>query len=116
MRPDYVERFDLKNFKRLQKLGVNYKNAYVGHDASVTVVSHLVMSTGLLPKDLPWSDGVTWDKDGVFGTPDAVVSTLAASSESLLKAAKTLPENAFVIHELKKKFPGQYFAIGEKHY
>ena len=42
MRPDYIDRFNLEHFKRLRASARNYPDAYVGHLASQTVVSHLV--------------------------------------------------------------------------
>ena len=49
MRPEYIERFNLASFKRLRSRGTSFPNAYVGHLASVTVVSHAVISTGSMP-------------------------------------------------------------------
>ena len=49
MRPDYIDRFNLEHFKRLRASARNYPDAYVGHLASQTVVSHLVIPTGLPP-------------------------------------------------------------------
>jgi hypothetical protein len=36
MRPDYVDRFGLENFKRLRASSRHYPDAYVGHLASQT--------------------------------------------------------------------------------
>lgn len=54
MRPDYVDRFNLQHFKEIRAESRNYPAAYVGHLGSQTVVSHLVIPTGLLPRELPW--------------------------------------------------------------
>ncbi|HEY0339060.1 MAG TPA: hypothetical protein VGC70_17080, partial [Burkholderiales bacterium] len=47
MRPEYTERYGMKNVLDLQKSGVNFTNGYLGHLASETVVSHNVMVSGL---------------------------------------------------------------------
>ena len=116
MRPDYVDRFDLKNFKRLRKMGTNYKEAYVGHLASVTVVSHAVMATGLLPKDLPWSDNTFWDQSGTIGPKDQIYNTLTLPQEQYLKLLSGLPANQFVIHRFKEHTGKKVFTVGEKDY
>jgi len=64
MRPDYVDRFGLENFKRLRASSRHYPDAYVGHLASQTVVAHLVMPTGLPPRALPWVDEASVDEAG----------------------------------------------------
>jgi Type I phosphodiesterase / nucleotide pyrophosphatase len=115
MRPDYVDRYDLKNFKRLRAMGLNYVNSYVGHSASVTVVSHAVMSTGLLPKELPWQDDVVWDHNGYFGKKDLLYNTTRLTQEQLLSGLKMLDQNQFLATHLKK-LGGQVIAIGEKNY
>ena len=116
MRPDYIERFDLKNFKRLRKMGTNYKNAYVGHLASVTVVSHAVMTTGLLPTDLPWSENIFWDQDGKLGPKVQTYSTTNMAQEQYLKLLADLPANQFLANRFKTTTKKSVFAIGEKDY
>jgi hypothetical protein len=116
MRPDYIERFDLKNFKRLRKMGRDYKNAYVGHLASVTVVSHAVLGTGLLPKDLPWSDDVLWDRRHVLGPKDALYSTTDLSAEEVLRGLRVIPTENFLASVLKASLGKKIIAIGEKNY
>jgi hypothetical protein len=46
--------------------GASAPNAYVGHLASVTVVSHNVLTTGALPKNMGWTDEGYRDVDGVL--------------------------------------------------
>ena len=75
MRPDYIDRFALANFKRLRKSSREYVNGYVGHMGAETVVSHLVIPTGRLPRELPWLDEVYLDHAGVLGAKGAVHAT-----------------------------------------
>jgi hypothetical protein len=116
MRPDYIDRFDLPNFKRLRRMGVNYPNAYVGHVTSETIVSHLVIPTGRLPKDLPWQDEILVDKKGLLGRQGAAYSVPSLGQEQLLKLLQTIPEDQILQNRLKKKFGGSIFAVGEKDY
>ena len=56
LRPEFIDAFHMKNVKRLMRGGAAYPNAYLGHMASETVVSHNVMTSGMLPKHMGWSD------------------------------------------------------------
>lgn len=116
MRPDYIERFDLKNFKRLQKMGRNFSNSYVGHLGSLTIVSHAVISTGFLPKQLPWVDDVMVDKKGLLGKPGANYETTHLSQDQILKLMKTLPQSELLVTRIKEKTKLPVIAIGEKNY
>jgi predicted AlkP superfamily pyrophosphatase or phosphodiesterase len=51
---EIVNKYDMTNAKALMGEGVNAKNAYLGHVGSVTVVTHNVLTTGLLPKRMGW--------------------------------------------------------------
>ena len=77
MRPDYVDRFNLQHFKEVRAESRNYPAAYVGHLGSQTVVSHLVIPTGLLPRELPWQDNVMVDARGVLGKAGAVTASVS---------------------------------------
>jgi len=55
LRPDYVGEFDMTNVRKLMHDGVNYRNAYLGHMGSETVISHNVITSGQLPKDMGWA-------------------------------------------------------------
>ncbi|MGZ3691724.1 MAG: alkaline phosphatase family protein [Pseudobdellovibrio sp.] len=116
MRPDYIERFHLKNFKRLRNMGTFYKEAYVGDLGSVTVVSHAVMTTGLLPKDLPWSDNILWDHDGKIGAVDQLHSVTNLATAEYLKLLNEIPADKFLINQFKKTTHKKVFAVGEKDY
>ena len=68
LRPEFIDAFDMKNVKALMAGGANFTNAYLGHMASETVVSHNVMTSGMLPKHMGWADEWYRDVDGVLGT------------------------------------------------
>ena len=70
-RPDTITRYGMENVQRLQREGMNFPNARVGHMAAETVISHNVLTSGLLPKNMGWTNEVYRDEDGsVFGTPN----------------------------------------------
>ena len=67
-RPDTIERYDMRNVQALQRRGVSFPNALVGHMAAETVISHNVITSGRFPKNMGWSNEVYRDVDGVLGT------------------------------------------------
>src|SRR5262245_10108688 len=116
MRPDYIDRFDLQNFKRLRASSRHYPEAYVGHLGSQTVVSHLVIPTGLLPKSLPWQDDTFWDEAGVLGKPGAAYETGGLTLEQFWTALERIPKEQFLATRIRNKFGRRVFSIGEKNY
>ena len=66
-RPDLVDKFDMRNVRALMRDGVNFENAYLGHMASETVITHNVITSGQLPKDMGWADEAFRDSDNVLG-------------------------------------------------
>jgi len=116
MRPDYIDRFDLRNFQRLRASARNYPEAYVGHLGSQTVVSHLVISSGLLPKMLPWQDDVVVDKAGALGKPNAAYETGRLSREQLWTLLKSVPSTTYLPYRIRVRTGRKVIAIGEKDY
>jgi hypothetical protein len=119
MRPDYIDRFGLENFKRLRDSSRHYPDAYVGHLASQTVVAHLVMPTGLPPRALPWVDEAFVDEAGTLGKPGAVYKAGELSLAQSWKLLQTIPREQFLparlLDALGEKV-GNVFAVGEKNY
>jgi hypothetical protein len=115
MRPDYIDRFDLKNFKRLRDSSRNYPEAYVGHLASQTIVSHLVIQTGLAPKDLPWQDDAMVDVDGVLGKPGAAYDADAFTRDEMWRFLERIPRGRFLPARIQDQL-GPVFAIAQKGY
>jgi len=116
MRPDYIDRFQLKNFQRLRASSRDYPNAYVGHAGSQTVVSHLVIPTGLLPKMLPWQDDAFVDVKGSLGKPGAVYETTTLNLQQYWKMLESIPKEQFLASRIRGKLGGKVFAVGEKNY
>lgn len=116
MRPDYIDRFNLQNFKRLRGSSRHYPEAYVGHLSSQTVVAHAVIPTGLRPGALPWQDEAMVDEDGVLGKPGAVYKTGELKSEELIRFLQRLPRSQFLGARVRDAFGGRVFAVGAKNY
>ena len=66
-RPDTITRYGMKNVQELQREGTSFPNAIVGDMAAETVISHNVITSGLFPKDMGWSNEVYRDTDNVLG-------------------------------------------------
>ena len=119
MRPDYVDRFGLENFKRLRASSRHYPDAYVGHLASQTVVAHVVMPTGLPPRALPWVDEAFVDEAGTLGKPGAAYKTGELSRDQGWALLQKIPREQFLparlLDALGEKVGG-VFAVGEKDY
>ena len=116
LRPEFIDRFNMTNVKRLMRGGASYPNAYLGHMASETVVSHNVMTSGQLPKHMGWSDEWYRDVDGLLGTAGGryVTGSMSATQFDTLINAAGYPKLTDYLHA---KFPGKIVAaIGEKNY
>src|SRR5918998_4744915 len=68
-RPDTITRYDMDNVQELQRRGTSFPNALVGHMAAETVISHNVLTSGLFPKNMGWTNEVYRDTEGVVGAP-----------------------------------------------
>ena len=95
-RPDTIDRYDMDNVKALMRDGVSFPNALVGHMAAETVVSHNVMTSGLFPKHMGWSNEVYRDVDGVLGTAGDYYVTSSMSCDQF---------KALIEHGGYKKLP-----------
>jgi Type I phosphodiesterase / nucleotide pyrophosphatase len=69
-RPDTITRYGMENVQRLQREGMNFPNALVGHMAAETVISHNVLTSGLFPKHMGWTNEVYRDTEGVVTPAD----------------------------------------------
>ncbi len=116
LRPEFIDAFHMKNVKRLMRGGAAYPNAYLGHMASETVVSHNVMTSGMLPKHMGWSDEWYPDEQGPARARRRPLRHRLdefAQFDTLIKD-KGYPKLADYLHAA---FPGKVVAaIGEKNY
>ena len=116
MRPDYIDRFGLENFKRLRSRSRNYPDAYVGHMGSQTVVAHTVIPTGLRPGDLPWVDEAVVDTDGLLGKPGLPYKTGKLTRDQYFTLLKRIPREQFLQARIQDTLGGKVFGVGSKDY
>jgi hypothetical protein len=116
LRPDYVNEFDMTNVKRLMHDGVSFDNAYLGHMASETVISHNVITSGQLPKDMGWADEAFRDTDKVLAATEEmyVTGSLGRDDFNKLIAHGGYWKLADYLHAAH---PGtKFIAAGQKNY
>jgi len=116
MRPDYIDRFDLPNFKRLRAASRHYPDAYVGHLSAETIVAHVVIPTGLPPRALPWTEEVMVDEAGLLGKPGAAYKSSEFTRDEMARMLGSIPSEQHLATRLREKVGGKVFAVGEKHY
>jgi hypothetical protein len=117
LRPDYVDKFDMRNVKGLMRRGVSFDNAYLGHMASETVISHNVITSGKLPRSMGWSDEAYRDVDNVLGAGAGAMwisGSLTRDQFNALIAHGGYPKLPDYLHGA---YPGsKYIVVGEKNY
>ena len=117
MRPEYAERFGMKNVLELQKSGVNFTNGYLGHLASETVVSHNVMVSGMFPRNMGWVDEAYRDTNNLLGKgANAMWETAGWGVQEFGIVIKKAgyPKLADYLHQAK---PGtKFIVVGQKGY
>jgi hypothetical protein len=64
---EIVEKYDMRHVEALMADGVDTPRGYLGHTGSVTVVSHNVITSGMLPRHMGWTSEGYRDVDGVLG-------------------------------------------------
>lgn len=117
MRPEYAEIFGMRNVQRLQREGINFKNGYLGHMTSETVVSHNVMVSGVYPKRMGWVDEAYRDTDNLLGKGQNAMWVTGEFKreqfDTLIKHAG-YPKLADYLHRAQ---PGRKFiVVGQKAY
>jgi hypothetical protein len=117
MRPEYADRFDMPNFRRLRDQGTNFKEAYLGYMGSETVISHNVIVSGQLPKHQGWVDEAYRDTGNLLGSgPNKVHITgdLSLANFQTLVGHEGYPKLSDYLHAT---FPGtKFITVGEKSY
>ncbi|WP_432476673.1 alkaline phosphatase family protein [Nocardioides sp. GXQ0305] len=63
---EIVRKYDMDHVQAMMRQGVDARRSYLGHLGSVTVVTHNVVTTGVLPKHMGWTDEGYRDVDGVL--------------------------------------------------
>jgi hypothetical protein len=112
-----VEKYDMKNVQRLMARGVDSPRGYLGHTGSVTVVTHNVITSGLLPKNMGWTSEGYRDVDGVLGPEGGfyITSNFGHSEMSALQTHAGYPHLSDYLDDSGKVFtvsPKGYAAYG----
>src|SRR3954452_25422196 len=67
MLPQYADQFAMPNFRGLRGHGTSFGQAYLGYMASETVIAHNVITSGLLPNHMGYTNEAYRDTRNVFG-------------------------------------------------
>ena len=109
-RPDYVDRFNMANVRSVMNGGVNFERAMLGHMAAETVISHNVLTSGLFPKHMGWSNEVFRDVDNRLGGGAGayhVTSSLGCGQFNTLLTSLGYPK-------LDDHLGGRFISVGQK--
>ena len=119
MLPQYADQYRMPNFRKLRDSGTDYDRAYLGYMASETVIAHNVITSGLYPKNMGYTDEAYRDVTNVFGkgagamhiTGDFSLADFATIEKN---HGKPYPKLADYLHAAH---PGSKFiTVGEKSY
>jgi hypothetical protein len=91
---EIVDKYKMKNVQKLMQQGVDTPNGYLGHTGSVTVVTHNVVTSGMQPKHMGWTNEGYRDVDGVLGPVGGLYITSNFGSAQM----KPLQEHAGYPH------------------
>jgi hypothetical protein len=127
MLPQYADQFQMPNYRKLRGTGTNYSQAYLGYMASETVIAHNVITSGLYPKNMGYTDEAYRDVDNVFGKNCDPV-TLVCSPQMHITGDFSLADFATVEKNHGKSYPkladylhqahpgSKFISVGEKSY
>ncbi len=124
MVPQYADQFKMPNFRKLRGGGTHYKSAYLGYMASETVIAHNVITSGLRPNHMGYTDEAYRDHANIFGkgfdamhiTGDlslADFGTVEKTSTVQGQPGTSYPKLADYLHGAR---PGKFITVGEKSY
>jgi hypothetical protein len=118
MLPQYADQFAMPNFRAVRDSGTNFKKAYLGYMASETVIAHNVITSGLQPRHMGWTDEAYRDHGDVFlkGADQMhITGDLSLADFSLIeKNNGAYPKLADYLHTA---YPGtKFITVGEKSY
>ena len=119
MLPQYADQFAMPNFRKVRDAGVNYQRAYLGYMASETVIAHNVIPSGLLPKNMGYTDEAYRDHANLFGKgADAMHITgdfsLADFATVQKNHGQPYPKLADYLHTARPNT--KFITVGEKSY
>ena len=114
---EIVESYDMRTVEALMKDGVDTPDGYLGHTGSVTVVTHNVVTTGAMPKNMGWTNEGYRDVDGLLGAPGGlyITSNFGRAQMAPLQEAAGYPHLSDYLDDTGKVFtvsPKGYAAWG----
>ncbi|MFT3871151.1 MAG: alkaline phosphatase family protein [Nocardioides sp.] len=104
---EIVDKYGMTNVKNLMRSGVNAPNAYLGHLGSVTVVTHNVITAGMLPKNMGWSSEGYRDAEGALtsmspnGSPYWFTSDWTKEQMFAVQQHEAYPKLADYLHQAR---------------
>jgi len=119
MVPRYADEFAMPNFRALRGRGTDFTKAYLGYMASETVMAHNVITSGLEPRHMGWTDEAYRDHGNVFGKGADqmhITGDLSLDDFSLIEKNNGVayPKLADYLHAAH---PGtEFITVGEKSY
>jgi hypothetical protein len=114
-RPDTITRYGMKNVQKLQHRGKNFPNGIVGHMAAETVISHNVLTSGLFPKHMGWTNEVYRDDGNVLGGGEDAYYVTSSMSCSQFRTLIQHGGYAKLQDYLDTRFPtGDFASIAQK--
>jgi type I phosphodiesterase/nucleotide pyrophosphatase len=116
MRAEYIDRFDLPNFKRAQQMGLNFDNGFVGHLESNTIISHPVITTGMLPGNFAWGSQIMKDNLGLLGPKGLFYMPARLTPQEWMAMQLETSKDSSLIARVKEQNPGPSFAVAQKGY
>ncbi len=116
MRAEYIERFELPNFRRAQAMGVTFDNGFVGHLEANTIISHPVVTTGKLPRNLPWSAQIMHDIHGWLGEKGEFYVPSDLRTDQWLRLFRMTAGDSSLVARVVEEHPGPSFAVAQKKY
>ncbi len=119
MVPQYADQFAMPNFRRLRDSGTNFNKAYLGYMASETVMAHNVITSGLEPRHMGWTDEAYRDHADVFGKGADqmhITGDLSLADFAALEQRNGAPYLKLADY-LHTAYPGtKFITVGEKSY
>jgi hypothetical protein len=114
---EIVEKYDMAHVEALMADGVDTPRGYLGHTGSVTVVTHNVITSGMLPKNMGWTNEGFRDVDGVLGPEGGlyITSNFGHAQMSPLQEHAGYPQLSDYLDDSGKVFtvsPKGYAAYG----
>lgn len=114
---EIVNKYDMDNVQALMDDGVDTPRGYLGHTGSVTVVTHNVITSGMLPKHMGWTNEGFRDVDGVLGARGGlyITSNFGQAQMAPLQEHAGYPQLSDYLDDTGKVFtvsPKGYAAAG----